>query len=205
METATAQSELTIPHKSAGHLRQTIRYALHLAAVYVIANATTMWLAGRVYEWILPLIEHNSPTVSSLQFAFSHLFLFSFFPAVLIAFIFSVWYPHRVALFVWIVPVVILAYKVVTFPATAFQDHWVAAFHEYFGSEFIIGDFHSYQELFRLYGSSDIPRGIEQLHFTAPVYAAIGYGTGAWLAIRSTGSGLSAALRELKPGIRPQP
>jgi hypothetical protein len=178
MEIAAARPELVAGQGSVSPLRQIIRNALHLAAVYVIANTTTMWLAGRVHEWVLPLIEHHPPTVSSLQFAFSHLFLFSFFPAVLIAFIFSVWCPHRVALFVWIVPVVILAYKVVTFPATAFQDHWVPAFHEYFGGEFIIGEFHSYQDLFRLMADSDIPRGMQQLHFTAPVYAAIGYGIG---------------------------
>ena len=205
METATANPESTTSQETASPLRQTIRYALHLAAVYLIVNITTMWIAWRIYEWGLPLIEHHSPTVSSLQFAFSHLFLFSFFPAILIAFIYSVWFPHRVALFVWIVPVVILACKIVVFPASTFENHWAVAFHEYFGGGFIIGEFHSYQELFRLYGSSDIARGMQQLTFTAPVYAAFGYGIGAWIGMRSAGSHFAAALHKLKPGIRPEP
>ena len=205
METATATPEFITPQKAASPLRQTIRYTLHLAAVYLIVNTTTMWLAGRTYEWVLPLIEHHPPTVSSLQFAFSHLFLFSFFPAMLIAFIYSVWFPHRVALFIWIVPVVILAYKIVVFSASTFENHWAVAFHEYFGGGFIIGEFRSYQELFRLYGSSDIARGMQQLNFTAPVYAAIGYGIGAWLGMRSAGSHFAAALHKLKPGMRPEP
>jgi hypothetical protein len=204
LETTTANPEFIPTQIAASPLRQAIRYALHLAAIYLIVHTTTMWLAGRVYEWVLPLVEHHRPTMSSLQFAFSHLFLFSFLPAMLIAFIYSLWFPHRVALFVWIVPVVILAYKIVVFPASTLEDHWAAAFHQYFGGEFIIGEFHNYQELFQLYGSSDVARGMQQLNFTAPVYAAVGYGLGAWVGIRSAGSQFAAAFRKLKPGIRPE-
>jgi len=76
---------------------------------------------------------------------------------------------------------VILIYKFCVFPTTAFENHFPAAFHEYFGGGFLIEEFHSYRELFQLYGNPDMRRGMQQLNFTAPVYAAIGYSIGTWL------------------------
>src|ERR1022692_2396393 len=78
-------------------------------------------------------------------------------------------------------PLVILIYKFCVFPTTAFENHFPAAFHEYFGGGFLIEEFHSYRELFQLYGNPDMRRGMQQLNFTAPVYAAIGYSIGTWL------------------------
>ena len=43
------------------NVRQTVRYYLHLAAVYLIVNTTTMWLAGRVRDTVLPLIQQHPP------------------------------------------------------------------------------------------------------------------------------------------------
>src|ERR1017187_6955628 len=39
---------------------------------------------------------------------------------------------------------VILIYKFCVFPTTAFENHFPAAFHEYFGGGFLIEEFHSY-------------------------------------------------------------
>src|ERR1035441_3658345 len=161
--------------------RQCVRYALHLAAVYLIVNSTTMWLAGRVRETVLPLIQQHPPTESSFQFLFSHLFVFSLFPSLLVAFAYAQWFPHRVALLVWVVPLAILIFKFCTFPTTAFENHFAAAIHEYFGGGFLIEEFHNYRELFQLYGNPDMRRGMQQLNATAPVYAAIGYSIGTWL------------------------
>lgn len=203
MEPTTEDEEAVADSpKAASTIRQIVRYGLHLAAVYVIVNTTTMWLAGRVHEAVLPLIQQHPPVVSSFQFAFSHLFLFSFVPAILIAFVYSQWYPHRVALFVWIVPVAILVYKIIAFPTTAFQDHWATALHEYFGGGFMISEFHSYQELWQLYANPDAPRGMQQLHFTAPVYASIGYSIGTWLGMYCRASGIAVALWKLKASLR---
>lgn len=72
----------------------------------------------------------HQPTVSYFEFAFSHLFAFTFFPALTVGFMYSEWFRHRVALFVWIVPVVVLAYKFATFPSSLFQNHLAVAFHD---------------------------------------------------------------------------
>lgn len=185
--------------KSVSAARQCVRYALHLAAVYLIVNSTTMWLAGRVHETVLPLIQQHPPTEGSLQFVFSHLFFFSLFPALLVGFVYAQWYPHRVALFVWVVPLAILIFKFCVFPTTAFENHFAAAFHEYFGGRFLIGEFHSYRELFQLYGNPDMRRGMQQLNFTAPFYAAIGYSIGTWLGMYYDVANLTARWRRLKP------
>jgi hypothetical protein len=181
--------------------RQCVRYALHLAAVYVIVHTTTLWLAGRVHDTVLPLIQQRSPADSSFQFAFSHLLFFSVFPALIVGFAYAQWYPHRVALLVWIVPLVILAYQFLTFPTAVFENHFAAAFHEYFGGEFVIGEFHNYRELFTLAASPDMRRGMQQLDFTAPVYAGIGYSVGTWLGMRYDIPNLTAAWRKSKPSL----
>lgn len=180
---ATPSEALNKPPGQASRLRQVLRYLLHLSAVYVIVNTTTMWLAGRVHDWVLPLLHQRSPSESYLQFAFTHLFVFSLFPAAVVAFAYAQWYPHRVALFVWIIPLLLLVYKFITFPSSAFESHSAAAFHEYFADKFLIPEVHSYRELFEVVSSGDAQRGMQQFRFTAPFYAAVGYSIGAWIGI----------------------
>jgi hypothetical protein len=174
---------------------------MHVAAVYVIVHVTTLWLAGRVRDTLLPLIQQRPPAESSFQFAFSHLLFFSFFPAVIVGFAYAQWYPHRVALFVWAVPFAILAYEFSAFPAGVLENHFAVAFHEYFGGGFVIGEFHSYRELFALAASPDMRRGMQQLNFTAPLYAGIGYSLGTWLGMRYDIPNLTAAWRRSKPTL----
>ena len=179
--------------------RQCLRYSLHVIVIYLIVNTTTMWLAGFFHGRLLPFVQHHAPAASSFQFAFSHLFAFSFWPATAVAFVYAQWFRHRVALFVWVIPVALLAYKFATFPVTIFQSHFDAAFHQYFGGGFIIPEWHSYKELFDLVGSNpDMPRGMEQLRYSAPAYAGVGYAIGTWLALRFH----IDALEKLKPTVR---
>ena len=87
------------------------------------------------------------------------------------------------ALFVWIVPAAVLAYKVVTFPTTLFQDHYSVALHYYFGGGFSFGEFQNYRELFTIVAASpDATRAIEQSRFTGPFYAGLGYSLAALMA-----------------------
>jgi hypothetical protein len=110
--------------------------------------------------------------------------VFSFFPAMVLGAIYARSYRHRVALFVWVVPIVILAYKFFTFPTTVFENHFAAALHQYLSGGFLIPEFHSYGDLFRLVGTnSDMARGMRQLTYTAPAYAAIGYSAGTWVSM----------------------
>jgi hypothetical protein len=72
----SADCSLQVVEKSTSFWRSDFGERQHLAAVYVIVNSTTMWLAGRIHETVLPLIQQHPPTESSFQFLFSHLFLF---------------------------------------------------------------------------------------------------------------------------------
>ena len=201
--TATPAEVVSDAPEHASVTRQCLRYGLHLSAVYVIVYTTTLWLAGRVHDTVLTLIQQRPPADSSFQFAFSHLLFFSVVPALIVGFAYAQWYAHRVALFVWIVPLVILVYQFLTFPTTAFENHFAVAFREYFGGGFVIGEFHSYRELFTLPASADMRRGMQQLDFTAPVYAGIGYSLGTWLGMRYDIPNLTAAWRKSKPSLPP--
>ncbi len=186
-------------------LRQIVRFGLHLLAVYAIVNITTMWLAGFVHGRFLPLLQQHPPTVSSFQFAFSHLLAFSFYPAAALAFLYAHWYRHKVACFVWLVPLAVLAYKFIDFHSNASvlsagNSQFAAAFHHYISGNFMISEFHSYGELFQMAASNpDMSRGMDQYHYTAPLYAAIGYSVGTLIGINMPTPKLHATLDLMKP------
>jgi hypothetical protein len=121
---------------------------------------------------------------------------------MLIGFLYSQWFRHRVALFVWVVPMAILAFKFATYPTSVFDNHLAKAFHEYFAGGFLIPEYYSYEELFRIAGSNpDMPRGMEQLRFTTPMYGAIGYALGALFALRLRLPKIDAAVQKMKPKL----
>ena len=193
------------PAKAPSIFRPILRFGLHLLAVYAIVNITTLRLAGFVHWRLLPLIQDHSPTISSLQFTFSHLFLFSFYPAATIAFLYAHWYRHKVACFVWLVPIAILAYKFVEFqPTTSVlatnSGQFAAAFHHYVSGDFMISEFHSFRDLFQEVASnSDVARGLDQLRYTAPLYAAVGYSTGTLIGLKLPSEKLHSALESMRP------
>lgn len=157
-----------------------LQFGLHLASVYLLVYYGSAWLAGRFHSWILPLIDPTNQT-SSFQFTFSHVFAFTFIPACVAGFINSRYWPHWGS-YVWTIPALLLSYKLVTFPATVFQNHFDAAFHYYFAGGFLIGEFRSYEEMFANASNPDIWRGIDQLHVTGFFYAGLGYSLAAMLA-----------------------
>jgi hypothetical protein len=129
--------------QSSDHARRSIRQLLwflpHLAAVYIIVNSFTPWLAGWTRGKLLPLLQIPSTSSSQFEFLFTHLFAFSFIPAFLGGFT-NVRFKHRAAEFVWVVPAVILAYKLATFSASTsvLASQSSSAFHQYFEGGFLI-------------------------------------------------------------------
>jgi hypothetical protein len=162
---------------------QALWFFLHLAVVYALVKFCTPWLAGWTAGKVLPLLQH--PTSSGpFQFLFSHLFVFSFFPAFLLGLINSK-FKHKVAQFVWLVPTTVLAYKFVTFPApSVFGSQLSAAFHQYFAGGFLMPGTWTVSDIMREFGSPDILRGLAQIEFTAPFYAGIAYCLAAWIGHR---------------------
>ena len=170
-----------------------VRFLLHLAAIYFIAKFFTLWFAG--WTWNTWLMVLQRPPSSNLVFAFSHIFIFSFVPAFLAGLV-NGRFKQKEALFVWLVPAVILAYKFTTFSTVAsvlqsqnqgLQSQFSSAFHEFFGGGFQMWEFHDWREFWSIAPSnySDMTRGMVQLTFTAPFYAGVGYSVGAWIALRT--------------------
>lgn len=165
---------------------QIVWFLLHVAAVYAIVNFSTAWLAGWTRGRLLPFLQIRTTSSSQFEFLFSHLLMFSFVPAFLAGLINSR-FKHRVAQFVWLVPTAILAYKLATFSApSVFQSQLSAAFHQYFGGGFLIGEFRNWHDFWSIMGSnSDMTRGMAQMTFTAPFYAGVGYSVAAWIGRRT--------------------
>jgi hypothetical protein len=81
MEIKQEATELSQASATGGPL-QVLWFFVHLAVIYLIVHFCTPWLAGWVRGNLLPFLQQ--PTSSDpLEFLFSHLFAFSFFPALL--------------------------------------------------------------------------------------------------------------------------
>ncbi len=164
---------------------QILWFLLHLTAVYAIVKFFTPWLAGWTRGTVLPLLQH--PTSSSrFEFLYSHILALSFVPAFFAGLI-NARFRHKAAQFVWLVPTVILAYKFATFPApSVLQSQFAAAFHQYFGGGFVIGEFRNWREFWNIVESnSDMMRGMAQMQYTAPFYAGVAYSIAAWIGRRT--------------------
>jgi hypothetical protein len=171
---------------------QTVRFLLHLSAIYVVASYFPPHLAGWIRTSFLPLLEVPTSS-SSFQFLFSHIFEFSFFPG-LIAGLANAKFKHKAAQYVWLVPTIVLAYKFVTFPtpprsvldsASSVFPTFSASFHQYFAGDFLIGEYRDWGDFWRMVASNpDMMRGMTQLRVTAPFYAAVGYCLAAWFTLR---------------------
>lgn len=162
-------------------LRQAAWYALHMTALYFSVKVCTPWIAGRIHDWILPFLVQGQ-TEGRLQFLLSHLFAFSFIPAFCAGLI-SHKYRSAVAAWVWIPPALVLLYHFLTLPTSTLQNHFAAAYHQFFSADFNLPEYRDYREMFAGL-SPDILRAAEQLRFTAPFFAGIGYSMASLLSMR---------------------
>ena len=160
-------------------------FLLHLAAVYAIVKFFTPWLAGWTQGMVLPLLLQHPISSSRVEFLYSHILVLSFIPAFFAGLI-NARFRHKAAQYVWLVPTVILAYKFVTFPASVLQSQFAAAFHQYFGGSFVIGEFRDWREFWNIVETnSDMMRGMAQMQYTAPFYAGAAYSVAAWIGRRT--------------------
>ncbi len=174
--------------------RQVLWFFPHLAAIYLIGRFSTPWLAAWTRNTLLPLLQMPT-SASGFQFLFSHLFVFTVVPAFAAGGLFNAKLRHKVALFVWAIPALILAYKLATFPhpvISALQvppsifQRFSPAFHHYFGSDFLIGEYSNWSEFWDMVRyNPDMLRGMDQMNFTVPLYAALAYAAGAWFSIKT--------------------
>lgn len=174
--------------------RETFRFFLHVAAVYLVAHFSCPWLSAQIYAW-RPVFGFSAP-VSRFEFLFSHLFMFTTIPGIL-AGMASARFRQRAAEFVWIVPTVLIVYKLLTFQTSIMRGNsFAAAIHYYFGGRFSIPEFNNYRELFTVVlRSYDGIRGMDQLTFTGFFYAGVAYSLAAFFARRNDLRSIAAALR----------
>jgi hypothetical protein len=169
---------------------QPLWFLLHLAAIYILVGFCTTAFAGWVNRTLFPFLK-ILPSPSGLEFLFAHLFAFSFLPAF-IAGLANAKFKHKAAEFVWIVPAIILSYKLLTFPNTSsvlYQSQSSSVLHYYFGGAFLLPDAHVYGWGSKAYwaavsSNADAPRALAQLNFTAPLYAGVAYSVASWLGIQ---------------------
>lgn len=159
-------------------------FVVHLAVVYLIVNWLTAWLAGWFQGSLLPMLGWPK-SESQFQFLFSHILAFSFVPAFLIA-LTNVRFKQTVVAYVWLVPTIILSFKLLTFSTPSiFQSHASSTFHQYFGGGFSIPEYRNLQEFWSIAASNaDMERGLVQMRFTAPFYAGVAYSIGGLIAAR---------------------
>lgn len=185
----TSEQQLLPEDKAARYTTggwQILWFLLHLAAVYAMVKFFTPWLAGWTRGTLLPLLLQHPTSSSRFEFLYSHILAFSLIPAFFAGLI-NARFKHKAAQFVWLVPTVILAYKFATFPApSVLQSQFPAAFHQYFGGSFVIGEFRDWREFWNIVGSnSDMMRGMAQMQYTAPFYAGTAYSIAAWIGRRT--------------------
>lgn len=178
-------------------LWQATRFVLHLSAVYLLVYVCALQLAGLTYRFLLPAIQ--VPTRSSgFEFIYNHLLFFSAVPAFASG-LANARFKHRVAQFVWVVPAIVLAYKLFSFPvkASLLEAHSWPSLHEYFAGGFSIPDPNGWNEFVRMITwNPDLARASGQLRFTAPFYAGLAYSFAAMLGLRS--EFLRTALEKLR-------
>lgn len=161
-------------------------FIVHLAAIYVSVNVFVPELARWVNRTVFPLLNIPS-SASGLVFLYAHLFTFSFFSTFVLGLCAGKFKP-RIAEFVWVVPAVILAYRLLTFSSSPssvlVQRESLSALHYYFSSLFVTMNAGEY-----VWNSSNpspnfVPQLLAQLRYTAPFYAGIAYSLASWLRTR---------------------
>ncbi len=155
-----------------------------------------------MHNTILPLIQQYAPVDGSFQFAFTYLPLFSVACCMIAGFLYATLSANRVALFVWIVPLIVLVYGIAVYPASVLASPIAGALHHYFAGDFLIPEYHNYKQLFKIAGTNpDMTRGMDQLRFTAPLYGAIAYSIGSLVGMKFELPGLKAKLLKMKPNL----
>ena len=153
-------------------------FALHTTAAPLCGIFLGPWLYSRWFVWILPLFR-ISPSMPRADYWLQHLELVSIIPALLFGALVARYF-GRLASWAWVVPTIILSYKLLTFTnpnvsVLASADPW-SRFSYYFVIQPHMPTFSS----IGLIGSDPI-RVAEQLNVTVPFYSGIAYSIGALL------------------------
>jgi hypothetical protein len=153
-------------------------FALHTAASEICAVNLGPWLVYHWFGWILPIAKISTTTLRT-DYYLQHLEVMSIVPAFVVGYIVARYRPG-LAVTAWIVPTVILLYKLWSFDdplASVLTSGSSARFAYYF-------DIVPVMPTFRSLGFSDPVRVLQQMLVVAPFYSGIAYSFGAFLSKR---------------------
>lgn len=153
-------------------------FALHTTAVSLCGIFLGPWLFSRWFVWILPLLR-ILPDMPRGDYWLQHLELVSIIPALVFGALVARYF-ERLASWAWVVPTMILSYKLLTFTnpdasVLAPADQW-SRFSYYFVIQQHMPTFSNLG-----LGGSDPIRVAQQLDITVPFYSGIAYSIGARL------------------------
>lgn len=149
-------------------------FALHTSVAALCGVHFGPWLISRWYAWIMPLSgmgTHHPTGNDYLQ----HFELASVAPAFVVGYVVARRFP-RLATCAWIVPTIVLAFKILTFhepPTSVFAPHSSTRFQYFFVIQRTMPTFAPD------FGGVDPIRAAEQLLAVAPFYASLAYTAGA--------------------------
>ena len=171
-------------------------FALHTTAVPLCGIFLGPWLFSRWFVWILPLFR-VSPAMPRADYWLQNLALVSIVPALVFGALIARYF-EKLASWAWIVPTIILFYRLLTFTdanasVLASTDSW-SRFSYYFVIQQHMPTFS------RSFGLSGDPiRVAQQLDVTVPFYSGIAYSVGAQLTKHKAIDRIVSSLRREVP------
>ena len=149
-------------------------FALHTTLVGACSTHFAPWLLGRWFALILPLTRMSNTALAG-DYYLQHLELVSIVPALALGYVVSSYFP-RLAIWAWVLPTVILVYKLLTFtdPSSSvlFSNPW-SRFSYFFVIERAMPVFEPG------FGGVDPIRVAQQMSVVAPFYSGLAYSIGA--------------------------
>jgi hypothetical protein len=151
-------------------------FAVHTASAEICAVQLGPWLVFHWFGWVLPLTGFSTTTLGT-DYYLQHLELVSIVPSLVVGYVIARYLP-RLATSAWIVPTIILSYKLWTFTdphASVLAPNFWARFSYYFVIVQVMPTFRNF------YGSDPV-RVAQQMFAVAPFYAGVSYSFGALVA-----------------------
>lgn len=155
-------------------------FALHTAAAALCGLHLGPWLVWRWYAWILPLAGRSSPTITGNEYL-QNFELANVVPAVIVGYLLSRYF-RRFATSGWILPSLVLCYKLLTFAepqSSVLLPHSSTRFGYFFVIQRTVPTFTPG------FGGVDPIRVGQQMAVVAPFYAALAYSVGALAGTRN--------------------
>jgi len=149
-------------------------FAFHTTAAAVCGVHLGPWLLSRWFVWILPLTGRSIHIPTGDDYL-QHFELASIVPAFIVGYILSRYF-RRLATCAWLLPTLVLAYKLLTF-AEPYQSILAPHPSTRFSYFFVIQ--RSMPTFTAGFGGVDPVRGAQQMSVVAPFYGGLAYSIGA--------------------------